>query len=161
MTTMDVQIAFAGFLNAYWNLEDRAQAFVRLVLDWFTDAAAWMKRERVRRRGRQAGAHRSGRSVWEYLESLPEEELQYDWKPAGQHRDTRGWRYRPMVWALIERTSDYRSWERYLAVTIENLMGDIRFMLENPPQVITTHGCKDCLCGTVDIWRAELTEVNA
>lgn len=146
MTTLDVQLAFAGIVNAYWGLEKKAQKATRVALDWAVDAARWVKRERVRRKGRQAGAHRSGKSVWDYLHSLPEKELKYEWKPAGQHRDRRGWRYNSPVWALIERTSDHRQWETYWRNTVDKLMEDIRFMLDSPPQVIPVHGCKDCMC---------------
>lgn len=152
-----LHVAFAvlvNFMDLFWSGLRRE---VATGLTWIVDAARWLGREHVRRTGRQSGAHRTGRSVWDILHARPEEEQEYEWRPAGRHYDRRGWRYKPAVWALIERTSDERRWVAYWRETVQNLMGDIRFMLDNPPQVATPHGCSDCKCGVTGTWR----EVNA
>lgn len=142
MTRIDILLVFAGIID----VTDRLWKRVRPAFDLAVDAARWTVREHVRRSGRQSGSHRKGISVWEILHNRPEEEQEFVWKSPGQHRDTRGWRYRSPVWSLIERTSDHRNWEIYWRITVRNLMEDIQYMLSNPPQVMTLHGCKDCTC---------------
>lgn len=147
MMTMDIQLAFAVVFNAYWSLEKKAQGAIRTLMDWIVDASRWAVRERRRRVGRQTGAHRTGKSVWTLLAEKTDEELDFVWKPSGQHRDRRGWRYRPQVWSVLERITDERMWDSYWKANVKTLMEDIRFMLDNPPKVVTYHGCKDCVCG--------------
>ncbi len=164
MTTVDAMIMLSSVGDVWGRIEKFARGLVMPVADFVSDARKFIRHEKARRKGRQTGAHRvktNSSTVWNYLHGLPVEQLKYVQKPPGQHRDNRGWRYRSPVWSLIERTSDERRWYAYWAKTVKRLTGEIQFMLDNPPVPVTAHGCEDCLCGVIEVWRAEMTEVNA
>lgn len=149
MRITSAHIVFAILANAtdvFWRALRRD---VVHILSWAVDAARWFGRERVRRTGRQAGAHRDGRSVWDLLHARPDEEQDYEWIAQGKHRDERGWRYPSAVWSLIERTRDEREDRAYWKMTINRLMEEIQYMLDHPPVPETVHGCQDCLCGQI------------
>jgi hypothetical protein len=166
VTTIDIVLGFSDFGDWLLALEERATAWSKrtalAAADWIYDRVRWLRREISRRKGyptgaRRAGAHQRGFTVWDYLHALPIEELRYQWRPRGQHRERRGWRYPSALPALIERLREYRAWEVYWATEVERLMDDIHYMLDHPPAVasVTVHGCQDCLCGQIAQIRAE------
>jgi len=161
MTTMDL---IAGTANAFYQLEDRLQSFVRWAIvpfvDDIVDVGRWLWRARMRRKQRKAGAHRNNDrsvTVWEIYDRMTDEELErstFDLaRVPGAHRDRRGWRHAPATWKQIPvweserereqaRWAEARDWE----ATVDQLMADIRRMLDNPPEPERLHACKHCLC---------------
>lgn len=166
MTTADVLLGWKDFGAWLFGIEERLTALIspRSIADWVVDRVAWFRRGVRRWRGypqgtRRAGRHEGGTSVWEYLHRVPLEELRYQWKPRGQHRESRGWRYSgtSSAWNLIERSVEYREWAAYWRDEVNRLMDDIQYMLDHPPlpAEVTVHGCQDCLCGQIAAIRQE------
>lgn len=162
MTTADIAIGFSEFGWWLFGIEERGTEAWHRAMDWIVDRFNWLRREASRRRGYPSGQHRDGGengfSVWEYLhERVPLEELEYVWKPRGQHRDRRGWRYASAVGYLVERCARDRDWIAYWRAEINRLMDDIQYMFDHPPSAasVTVHGCQDCVCGQIAAIRQE------
>lgn len=152
MTTADIALGFSEFGWWLYGFEERAQRAAKAVAHWAVDAYEALARGLRRRRNYPASRHarsrHEGNSVWDYLHALPIEELKYVWKPRGQHRNNRGWRYGSTVWAVIERGVEYRAWADHWRAEVERLLDEIHYMIDHPPSAaeFTVHGCQDCIC---------------
>ena len=162
MTTADIALGFSEFGWWLFSIEERLTGMFHAIIDWAVDRYGWVRHGLARRRRYPSGQHRDGGengfSVWEYLhERVPLEELEYVWKPRGQHRDNRGWRYASMVWHTIARSAEYRDWAEYWSAETNRLMDEIQWMFDHPPSAasVTVHGCQDCLCGQISAIRQE------
>ena len=164
MTTADISSGFWEFGWWLFGLEERGKKIALQATDWIVDRLRWASREVRRWKGYPTGDHRPGRhekgiSVWEYLHRIPLAELEYEWKPRGQHRDDRGWRYSGLsiAWGTIQRSREYREWRAFWRGEVDRMMDEIQYMLDHPPlpASVTVHGCHDCLCGQVAAFREE------
>jgi len=163
VTTADILIGLQGFGSWLLRIEGIGKKIALQAADWIVDRSAWAGRELRRIRSYPIGSRRAsksdrGISVWEYLHSVPLEELRYEQKPRGQHRDRRDWRSPgSSVASLIERIEQNRAWDHYWKCQIDGLMEEIQYMLSHPPlpSSVTVHGCQDCLCGQIADLRAE------
>lgn len=147
-TTANIMLQFPQPSAQLIRLENWLRRLVMTFLDWSVDASRWAMRRMRNRRGYPKGNHRQARgeqqeSVWDILR---DSRHGFIWKPRGQHRDRRGWRYKSAVYSLQQRMQAERAEKAYWEMTVEHLMEDIRLMLENPPQVETVHGCDNCRC---------------
>lgn len=156
MSTMEL-------IGPWYAAELTLRRWALALVDWIVDAARCVKREHVRRSGRQTGAHRltkdRNNTVWDLLHALPDEEFAkldvLTPRAPGRHADKRGWRYNSPVWHVIERSADDREWNAHWSAEVNRLMDDLQDMLANPPQPETMHhGCSGCLCGAADRWVA-------
>lgn len=160
MTVADIALGFNAMGDWMYRIERWFGVQILAFIDDAVDTGRWLRRAWLRRRERRPGAHRTeDRSlrIWDIYHRMTDEELaKSGWKlvrEPGVHRDQRGWRYAPATWKQIPVWEGERKraeaelaeavyWDR----TVEQLIADIQYMLANPPEPLTLHGCKHCLC---------------
>jgi hypothetical protein len=164
VTTADIFLGWQDFGAWLFGLEEKCKKAALMATDWAVDRLRWIRREISRRKGYPTGSRRDDRSgermsVWDYLHSVPLEKLEYQQKPRGQHRDSRGWRYSgiSIAWGLVERGIQERIWWGHWREQTDRLVAEIQYMFDHPPSAasVTTHGCQDCLCGQITAIRQE------
>lgn len=144
------------FHTEYYRLDFRAKEVLLDVADlivdlWKAFSVNWSRRWN---RSRDAGRKRprnGGTSVWTIIERNPASE--YIPGQETRHAATE-WRRKPGVWPLLERVSEELKWQREMNVQINRLIGEIRWMFDNPPEVVPVHECGDCVCH-LDAYRAQ------
>mgnify|MGYP001083371074 CR=1 FL=1 len=141
---------------AIWILGVRLRAAFRLTLGAAVDL--WQTFRYIRMRYRFSAKttghrwHSDAVSVWDILERNADSE----WIASrpGRHADTRGARYAPAIWYLLRRLWDDRAAQDMAVAAVGKLMQQIRWMLDNPPEPETEHGCINCTCNALARWES-------
>lgn len=148
---------------ACWILGVRLRAAFRITIGAVVDLGKVTRYTLLRYRfSARVNSHRwhsEARSVWDVITA--NEESTYVAMPRGQHADRRGAQYAPAIWHMLTRLWDERGAQEVVAERVWSLVGQIKWMLENPPRATTLHSCKDCSCAPEYSWTTRLGEFVA